>query len=69
MELEKINEINEKIVDIVTILNTYSMLLKGMSLGEIVYTDGFAFTLSVNIKYVTKELVKIQDSLEENKKA
>jgi hypothetical protein len=38
-----------------------------MSLGEIVYTEGFAFTLSVNIKHIIKDLVKIQDSLGELK--
>ena len=64
MELEKINSINEKIVETITMLDTYSILLKEMSLGEIIYTEGFAFTLSVNIKYIIKDLVNIQDSLD-----
>ena len=63
MELEKINSINEKIEEIVTMLDTYSILLKEMSSGEIVCTEGFTFTLSVNIKYIIKDLVGIQDSL------
>ena len=63
MKIETINEIDKKIVNIVTLLETYSFLLKEISKGNMVCPDSFRITLSANIQYVMRELVEIHNSL------
>ena len=64
MDMERINRIDEKIVDIKTILETYNILLKYMSDDGMPCTNGFLFR--INIEYMINELIYVQDNLEEN---
>ena len=66
MDMERINRIDEKIVDIKTILETYSILLKYMSDDAMPCANGFLFLFRINIEYMINELIYVQDNLEEN---
>ena len=67
MKTETINEIEKKISNVVTLLETYCFLLKEISKGNMVCPDSFKIRLLANIQYVMQELVEIHNSLNEKK--